>query len=165
MVATFSPQHEGSAQCWGKLWPWADVPQPGRAAGEVPVVAVAAPLLVVHLFQVPHQQATCSASGFAYTLFQTVVTWSRGERSRGRSKGQEGQRSQGPPFVPAACRAWHGTQNHPGGGVLPSTVTHQHRHSFREHLCLMPFSPQRAQSQPVPRLRPTAHLESNQAVI
>lgn len=160
VVATFSPQHEGSAQCWGKLWPWADVPQPGRAAGEVPVVAVAAPLLVVHLFQVPHQQATCSASGFAYTLFQTVVTWSRGERSRGRSKGQERQRSQGPPFVPAACRAWHGTQNHPGGVFCPA-LSPTSTGIPSENI----FSPQRAQSQPVPRLRPTAHLESNQAVI
>lgn len=135
-------------------------PAARQSSREVAVVAAAAPLLVVHLFQVPHQQASCSASGFAYTLFQTVVTWSRGERSRGRSKGQERQRSQGPPFVPAACRAWHGTQNHPGGVFCPAlSLTSTGIPS--ENI----FSPPRAQSQPVPRLRPTAHLESNQAVI
>lgn len=62
------------------------------AAGEVAVVAVAALLPAVHLLQSGLWSAnTFSASGFAHALSQSVAAWGRGEQSRGRSKGQEGQ--------------------------------------------------------------------------
>lgn len=102
------------------------------AAGEGAVVAVAALLPVAHLLQVSYQQATFSASGFAHALFQTVVARSRGEQSRGRSKGQQSQGASSNSTICPSCLqsvAWQPTP--PRRCVWPSTVTHQHRHSFR----------------------------------
>lgn len=70
-----------------------------------------------------------------------------------------------PPFVPAACRAWHGTQNHPGQVFYPAlspTSTCIPSGNIRAWCLLFP---QRAQSHPVPGLHPSAHLESNQGGI
>lgn len=61
-------------------------------AGKVVAVAVAALLPVVHLLQVSHLQTTFSPTGFAQTLFPTVVTGTVSEQhpssseSKGRSK-------------------------------------------------------------------------------
>lgn len=159
-IRSFSPQHEGSAR-W--LWPWADVLQPGSSSR---VMAVVALLIVVHLLQASYQQTTFSASGFAHTLFQTVVTWSRGEQGCGRSRGQEAQQPRGASsnftICPSCLQSVAWQPKTPRRCALPSTVT-QPAQAFLQKTSLPGAfcSPK----EPSPNLCPTAHLESNQGGI
>lgn len=87
-------------------------------------MAVAALLPVVHHLQVSHQQTTFSAPGFAHTLLQTVVAGAEmsGAVVDAGARRDSSHRVQDltSPFVPAACKAWHGSQNHPGDVLCPA---------------------------------------------
>lgn len=63
------------------------------------------------------------------------------------------------PFVPAACRAWRGSQNHPG--MCFTQHCHPPAQEFLQKTSLSPKSPV-----PTPALLvPNAHLESNQGEV
>lgn len=75
------------------------------------------------------------------------IRWLQGARvSSARSESKEGR---GAAITECRLSLHHLSQlpaehaiaaeNTPGEGVLPSNVFHQHSHSLREHLCLLPY--------------------------
>lgn len=131
MIATFSPQHEGSrvfshplhVQCVGKLWPSAEVPmaiqqQQGRWLRWQQ-------LLLCHLY-IFLRPPTCKPPSVPLDLRKCPSRqWLQGARvsstpadlSARRGMRQQWQGA----FVPAACRACDCSQKHPGKVFCPAT--------------------------------------------